>query len=509
MGASVADRPAAGKPSRDPRKSDRGYDGGPTEELMTPEEYASYDALGLAERVARGEVEPRELLDAALARAAATNPTLNAIVVPMEDEARRAIEAGLPDGPLRGVPYLLKDLGTPYAGVRLTNGCRLFEDFVPDHDSELVARYKRAGLVTFGRSASPEFGSTATTESALFGATRNPWDLERTPGGSSGGAAAAVAAGILPAANASDGGGSIRIPASCCGLFGMKPTRGRNPAGPDVGEGWSGMSAVHVVSRSVRDSAALLDATAGPDVGAPYWAVPPERPYLEEVGAPPRRLRIAWQTRSFNGAPVHADCTAAAEETAKLCAKLGHTVEEACLEVDAEVLRRAAGTIISANLRATLDDRARALGRDLSPDDVEPVTWRMAEDGRSTGAAEYARAVRVVHATGRVVARYFESWDAILSPTLGTPPPRLGVLSLSNPDVKEFATGLAGMTAFTQLMNVAGNPAMSVPLHWSAGGMPIGVQLAAPYGDEATLFRLAGQLEEARPWADRRPPFPG
>jgi amidase/6-aminohexanoate-cyclic-dimer hydrolase len=476
---------------------------------MKPDEYASHDALGLAALVARRELEPHELLDAALARAEAVNPTLNAIVVPMEDEARRAIEAGLPDGPFRGVPYLLKDLGTSYAGVLLTNGCRLFEDFVPDHDSELVARYKRAGLVTFGRSASPEFGSTATTESALFGPTRNPWNLELTPGGSSGGAAAAVAAGILPAANASDGGGSIRIPASCCGLFGLKPTRGRTPAGPDVGEGWSGMSSVHAVSRSVRDSAALLDATAGPDVGAPYWAVPPQRPYLDEVGRPPGRLRIAWQTRSFNDAPVHPDCRTAAEEAAKLCAELGHTVEEACLEVDVEAVRQAAGTIISANLRAVLEDRARTLGRELRPDDVEPFTWRMAEGVQSTGAAEYARAVRVIHATGRRVARFFEDWDVILSPTLATPPPRLGVLSLSNPDVKEVVIGLAGMTGFTQLMNVAGNPAMSVPLHWSGEGLPIGIQFAGRYGDESGLFRLAAQLEEARPWAERRPPSPG
>jgi Asp-tRNA(Asn)/Glu-tRNA(Gln) amidotransferase A subunit family amidase len=237
--------------------------------------------------------------------------------------------------------------------------------------------------------------------------------------------------------------------------------------------------------------------------------VPPQRPYLDEVGVPPGRLRIAWQTRSFNDAPVHADCSAAAEETAKLCAELGHTVEEACLEVEAEAVRRAAGTIISANLRAVLEDRARALGRKLGPDDVEPFTWRMTEGVQDTNAAEYARAVRVIHATGRRVARFFEDWDAILSPTLAMPPPRLGVLSLSNPDVKELVIALAGMTGFTQLMNVAGNPAMSVPLHWNGEGLPIGIQLAAPYGDEATLFRLAAQLEEARPWAERRPPFPG
>ncbi|MEN8181128.1 MAG: amidase [Myxococcota bacterium] len=475
---------------------------------MKPEEYAAHDALGLAGLVARGDVSPEELLEAALARARATNGTLNAIVIPMVEEAHRSLAAGLPEGPLRGVPYLLKDLHAFYAGVRLTNGCRLFEDFVPDHDSEIVTRYKAAGLVIFGRSASPEFGITATTESTLFGPTCNPWALEHTPGGSSGGAAAAVAAGVLPVAHASDGGGSIRIPASCCGLFGMKPTRGRTPAGPDLGEGWSGMSAQHAVSRSVRDSAALLDATAGPDLGAPYWAAPPERPYLEEVGAPPGRLRIALQTRSFNGAPVHADCLAAAREAAELCSLLGHQVEEATLEVDAEAVRQAAGAIIAANLRATLLDRVRALGRELQAGDVEPFTFAMATGAASTEAAEYARAVRIVHAAGRQVARFLEGWDAILSPTLATPPPRLGVLSLSNPDAQEFLNGLAGMTGFTQLMNVAGNPAMSVPLYWNAEGIPIGVQLAGRYGDEATLFRLAAQLEEARPWAQRRPPLP-
>jgi amidase len=469
------------------------------------DEYEDQDALGLAAWVRAGEVTPEELLEAAVARVEARNPALNAVVIRAFDEGRKAIESGLPDGPFLGVPWLLKDLHAAWTGVRLTSGSRFFADNVSDYDGEITARYRRAGLVLFGRTASPEFGHTSTTESILYGATRNPWDRERSAGGSSGGAAAAVAAGILPAAHASDGGGSIRIPASCCGLFGMKPTRARVPAGPKVGEGWSGMSTAHAVTRSVRDSAALLDAVSGPAPGDPYWAPPPARPFLQEVGADPGRLRIALQTRAFNGVEVDADCVAAARDAADLCRSLGHQVEEADLSIDPEPLSRAAGTIISANLRATLLERASALGRDVTADDVEPLTWLMAEGIQHAGAADYASALRVIHGLGRQVAAFFDHCDVILTPTMATPPLPLGRLALTRADVAGLSADLSRTIGFTQLFNATGGPAMSVPLYWNAAGLPIGVQFAGRFGDEATLFRLAAQLESARPWFTRRP----
>ncbi|GAB4331689.1 MAG: amidase [Dehalococcoidia bacterium] len=468
--------------------------------------YDSHDALGLAALVAKGDVTPAELLDEAIARVERLNPKINAVVHRCDDLARQAIASGLPGGPFRGVPFLLKDLYTEMAGTELCNGSALWTGYHSDHDTNLVARYKAAGLVIFGRTTSPEFGLTATTESRVHGDTRNPWDLSRSAGGSSGGASAAVAAGILPMANASDGGGSIRIPASACGLFGIKPTRGRTPMGPDTGEGWAGMSTVHAVSRSVRDSAALLDATAGPDLGAPYYAEPPRRPCLDEAGADPGRLRIALQRTAFNGAEVDPACIAAVEDAAKLCQSLGHEVEEAPVIADFERLGEASFTIIKANIFASARTRAAALGRDLQPDDLEPIAWATADQGSAVLAVDYVEAVKTVHAVGRQVAAFMERYDVILSPTMATPPMELGRISLRREDPAGYARDIGRAVGFTSLFNASGNPAMSVPLYWDdATGLPIGVQFAGRYGDEATLFRLAGQLEQARPWANRRP----
>ena len=467
-------------------------------------EYESYDALGLADLVRRGEVTASELLDAAMARASDRNPSLNAIVIDMEKEARAAIEAGLPNGPLEGVPFLLKDLHLLYAGVRSTNGSVLFQDQVADHDSVLVERYKRAGLVIFGKSASPEFGVTATTESRLFGDTRNPWSLEHSSGGSSGGASSAVSGGILPAANASDGGGSIRIPASCCGLFGLKPTRGRTPMGPDAGEGWSGMSCVHAVTRSVRDSAALLDATHGADRGAPYRAPEPIRPYLQEVVEAPGRLRISIQRAPWNGSNIHADCLAAVDDAARLLEGLGHDVEDAPFAVDFSILGSATSVIMSANLRAAVTDRLGLLERELQDDDLEPITRSIYESASKRTAEDYARSVRTIHAAGRTVDAHFERYDLILSPTMATPPLPLGAISLSNPDLASYGRDIIKTVGFTQLFNASGHPAASLPLHWNDAGLPIGIQLAARFGDEAMLFRVSAQLEQERPWFDRR-----
>jgi Asp-tRNA(Asn)/Glu-tRNA(Gln) amidotransferase A subunit family amidase len=464
-----------------------------------------HDGLGLAELVRRRDVSAKELLDAAIARVEKHNPKLNAVVTRMYDLARAAIGAGLPSGPFTGVPYLLKDLGVLYTGVVTSAGSRAFADAVADHDSELTARLKRAGLVIFGKTNTPELGISPSTEPRLFGPTRNPWNLGYSAGGSSGGAAAAVASGMLPMAHATDGGGSIRIPASCCGLFGLKPTRARNPMGPDVGEGWSGASVGHAVTRSVRDSAALLDATSGPDVGDPYWAPPPAGPFLAEIGRDPGRLRVALATTPWNGRRVDAECAEAARAAARLCERLGHHVEEARPEIDVDALSQAQLVIVSANVRNVLDLRGAARGRAVTPEDVERITWLRAQEALTYTAADYARAILVVHRTGRAVARFFTRHDILVTPTMAHTPFPLGVLDLDTEDVAGFVEARLRSTAFTSLFNSSGNPAMSVPLAGSREGLPIGVQFVAPFGDEARLFRLGAQLEAAQPWADRRP----
>ena len=468
-------------------------------------DYEKYDALGLAELVKRGETSAETLLEAAIARTEARDGVVAAVVIRMFDEARKTVAAGVPDGPFEGVPFLLKDLHLAWPGVLLTNGSKLFADFVPEFESELVARYRKAGLVVFGKTHSPEFGLTTSSESQLFGQTRNPWNLEHTSGGSSGGASAAVAAGLLPLANASDGGGSIRIPASCCGLFGMKPTRGRTPLGPNSGEGWAGMSAVHAVSRTVRDSAALLDATAGPDLGAPYAAQAPSRPFLDEVSRAPGRLRIAIQTQAWNGIEPHADCLAALGDAVALCRDLGHELEEAPFSVDPAILAPATLMILSASTRAMMEQRAEVLGRPLREDDVESGTWALSSLSQKYDATDYARAVQTIHATGRALARHLESYDAILSPTMAAPPHRLGLLSLSNPDQAAQTAAILQTVGYTQLANATGHPALSLPLFWYDTGLPIGIQFMGRMNEEGLLFQLAGQIEAARPWFERRP----
>ena len=473
---------------------------------MKPEEFASYDGLDLAQLVRRGEVSPGELLDIAIAQVEARNPELNAVICRLYDQARAAIAAGLPDGPFTGVPYLLKDIGAHYEGAVTSNGSLLFKDNVVDHDSEITARLKRGGLVIFGKTNTPEMGLAPSTEPRLFGPTRNPWRLTHTPGGSSGGSAAAVAAGMVPMAHASDGGGSIRIPASCCGIFGLKPTRARNPMGPDAGEGWGSASTAHAVTRTVRDSAALLDVTSGPDVGDPYWAPPPARPFLDEVGRDPGRLHIAVTTTPWNGQPVHAECAEATMAAARLCERLGHHVEEARPEIDAKAHGTATFTLVCANIRAALETRAAALGREAMASDVERLTWARATDGYRARASDYARSMTVIHRVGRQMARFFTRYDALLTPTMCQPPRPLGILDLMTENEEAYTQAVLECIAFTSVFNSAGCPAMSVPLGWSRDGLPLGVQFAAPFGDEARLFRLGAQLEAAQPWFDRRPP---
>jgi amidase len=468
--------------------------------------FAPLDALAQADLVRRGEVTPLELVEAALGRIERVNPRLNAVVTRMDDEARRVASLPIPPGPFAGVPFLLKDLLAEYEGVRMTEGSAFLERYVAPHDSELVARYRRAGLIVVGKTNTPELGILPTTEPRLFGATRNPWSPGRTPGGSSGGSAAAVAAALVPMAHANDGGGSIRIPAACCGLFGLKPTRGRNPLGPAYGDIFSGLVAEHAVTRSVRDSAALLDATAGPAPGDPYHAPNEGDRYQHEVGRPPGRLRIAFTRRAPNGAPVHADCVAAVEEAARLAEGLGHEVFDGEPPLDGEAISPAFFTLWAVGCAWTVADWARRTGQAPAPECFEPLTWALVEMGRRRAGDDYLLAVQDLQHAARDVARFFDRCDVWLTPTLAEPPLPLGSFDATPDDPIQGLRRSASFVPFTPILNATGQPAMSMPLHWNAENLPIGTHWVGRFGDEATLFRLAAQLEAARPWAWRRPP---
>ncbi len=475
--------------------------------MMNFADYRKNDALALADLVKTKQVTPQELLEAALARKDQVNAKINAIVLDHEDVARKAIKDGLPQGPLTGVPYLLKDLGAALKGTITTGSLSLARETVANYDSTFVERCKKAGLAIFGKTHSPELGLSPSSESRMFGATRNPWNLDHIAGGSSGGGAAAVAAGIVPVAHATDGGGSIRIPASCCGLFGLKPTRARTPAGPKRGEGWGGASVGHVVSRSVRDSAAFLDATAGPAPGDPYVAPPPARPFLEEATTAPGRLRIAFSTTPSIPTAVHPDAVAAVREAAKLCESLGHVVEEAAPKLNGMEIMQAQGVVISANVAFTVDEAAEALGRAARPDDVERATWFRVENARKTDSSAYAKAMNTIHYLGRTLAEFMTTYDVILQPTCAEPPLPVGVLNMEREDLGDMFKQMIAFIPYTGIYNLTGQPSANVPLHWNDAGLPIGTMFTARYGHEATLFRLAAQLEQARPWKDRYPPL--
>jgi len=472
-------------------------------------EYDAYDALGLAELVRRRQVSPAELLEAAIARVGARNSTVNAVTMPLYDLARTAIAEGLPAGPFTGVPFLLKDLTASIAGVPMTRGSRFFADAPPPAvDSEHVVRLKRAGLVIFGRTNTCELGLSLTCEPQLHGPTRNPWDPSRISGGSSGGAAAAVGARMLPMAHATDGFGSIRAPAACCGLVGLKPTRGRNTMAPYTGEGLGGCSAEHAVTLSLRDCAALLDATAGPGPGDPYVAPPPARPFLDEVGASPGRLRIAWTAVAPNGAPVEPEPLRVLRESARLCSDLGHHVEETDLPVDGGAVVPTFLTLIAANTVVNLAGHPTA-GRPPRLGEVEKVTYATGQKGERISGADYVRATQAAHRLGRQMAAFHAGWDVLLTPGLATLPPRLGWLDMMLDDVDEYWRRVFAFSPFTVWFNLTGQPAMMLPLGVSAQGVPVAVQCVARYGDEVTLFRLASQIEAARPWIGRRPALAG
>lgn len=470
-------------------------------------EYENYDALGLAALVRNKEVTPAELLEAAIERVEARNPAINAVTMKLYDFGRQMIADGLPDGPFRGVPLLMKDLTSPVAGVRMTRGSRFFADTPPaDTDSEHVKRLKRAGLVIFGRTNTCELGLSLTCEPQLHGPTRNPWDVTRISGGSSGGAAAAVAARMLPIAHASDGFGSIRAPAACCGLVGLKPTRNRNTFAPFAGEGLGGVSTEHAVSLSVRDSAALLDATCGPGPGDPYSASPPARSYLEETGAPPQRLRIAWTAATPNGVPVDAECLRALADTVKLCADLGHHVEERDPVIDGASIVPTFLTLVAANTVVNLANHPTA-GHPPREDEVERITWLTAKVGEKITAADYVRATQTAHRLGRQMAAFHAEWDVLLTPGLASPAVKLGWIDMMLDDFDEYWRRVFTFSPFTVWFNLTGQPALMLPIAQSTGGLPLAVQLVGRYGDEATLFRLGAQIESARPWFGRKPAF--
>ena len=469
------------------------------------EDYRRQDATALAALIRDKQVSAVEVIDTAIARAQAVNASINAIVEPLYDQARQAaLHPG--DGPLAGVPWAVKDLGHPIAGVRLTGGSRAFKDFIPDHDGGSVPRFKAAGLNIMCTSTSPEFGLTTTTESVLHGRTRNPWSLERTAGGSSGGSAALVAAGVMPAAHATDGGGSIRVPASCCGLVGLKVSRGRNPVGDGRTEGWNGLGVSHAVTRSVRDCAAILDATHGPELGSRYVAPAPSGAFLEAVGRAPGKLKIALQRKAFTGAAIDPECIAAIEAAARLCESLGHTVEEAQPALDGDALGSAMGRIVMVHSALTMDARAAALGRALTEDDMEEATWTMVQIGRAATATQLAEADNLFMAAAIEMARFHETYDVVLSPTLAQVPQPLGVVSLDH-TLQEYGAAIGAFSPLTAIHNQTGQPSISLPLHWSAEGLPIGVQFAGRIGAEELLLSLAGQLEQAQPWFDKVAPL--
>lgn len=474
------------------------------------------DATELAGLVARGEVSPDELLDAALAAVEARNPAINAVVLVQEGVAREAIKAGLPPGPFRGVPFLLKDLGAEAKDFPSHNGSRLHANTVYPGDSAIFSRMKATGVVTFGRTTSPEGGIGAATESAVYGGpTRNPWNTDHTSGGSSGGAGAAVAAGIVSFAHGSDGGGSVRIPASSCGLFGFKPTRARLPDGPYAGEGWAGMAIDGFLTRSVRDTAVMLDACAGADPGAPYWAPPLAQGHAAAISRPPKRLRVALCDTTFTGQAIDPQVRAAVLETAKLLQALGHEVTPALPRADVPGMMRAWTDIVAVG--TALGIRHALDGRAMTDDLVEGVSRGACAHAETLHPTRYLEAVGKIHAFGREMARFFEpesgpGYDVLLSATLAEPPAKVGRFSHETEDYVAFRTGPQGIFAyspFCAVFNASGQPAASLPLGWSDGGLPIGVHLAAPFGSDEMLISLCAEIERAAPWAAKRAPIAG
>ncbi|WP_413992285.1 amidase [Labrys okinawensis] len=470
------------------------------------EEYSNYDGLGLAELVRGKDVKPEELLDEAIRRTEKIDPEINAVVIKHYDFARGQISEGLPEGPFTGVPFLLKDI-TTLAGTRTTFGSSAYSEYVADHSSTIARRILNAGVTIFGKTAVPEFGALGTTESRLHGPTRNPWNLDYSAGGSSGGTAAAVAARIVPVAHASDSGGSTRIPASMCGLFGLKPTRARTPIGPDIGLGWASLvECPHVISVSVRDSAAMLDALSGPELTSPFRAPPAERPFLDEVGRSPGRLRIAFTTKSPYGEHIDPEIANAVREVASLLEQLGHDVEERVPSLPFDPME--VGEVINgANLVALAVRFAEMrLGRPMTDSDLEPLTLLRARNAQIGTAIDYVTAEQSVSEISRSLVEFFTTCEVFLCPTLCEPPIRIGELDPMIPDLARIQAARRRVWPMPIVFNMSGQPSMSVPLAWHKSGLPMGMMFSGRFGDEATLLRLASQLEQARPWNSKMPP---
>ncbi len=467
--------------------------------------YASYDGLGLADLVKKGEVTPLELVDAAIERAEKHNPALNAIVHKAYDEARAAAKGKLPDGPFKGVPFLIKDLGTKVKGWPRTSGSRFVADVLDTSDSELTTRFRAAGVIPFGKTNTPEYGITGTTESALLGPCRSPWNTNHIAGGSSGGAASATAAGIVPLAHASDGLGSIRIPAACCGLVGMKVTRDRNPQGPDDYDRAIGFTVDHVVSRTVRDSAAMLDAIGYPEPASPYAPPPKARPYMEEITKSPGKLKIAWSSETPNGRPIDPEIQAALERTVDVLKGLGHELVNKGLGIDYRTLYRAQGCVSAANFAAGMGRLIEARGREPLQNELEPLTWAAMKSGRRLTGDQVMWGWQTLRLMNREILATFETYDVYLSPVMGTPPPEIGYVDPVNLEPKEVNKRQGKVFPFTPPFNFTGQPSLSLPLWQSESGLPVGMMFTGRYADEATLYRLAAQLEKELPWAGRKP----
>jgi len=471
-------------------------------------EYADFDGLGLAKLVRTGETTPLELLEEAIARAERHNPALNAIVYKAYDEARKVAKGRLPDGPFKGVPFLIKDISMAVANWPMTNGSALLAGYVSDADAELTRRYRAAGLVLFGKTNTPEFGIPGTTEGRFLGSCHNPWNPNHSTGGSSGGAGAAVASGIVPMAHASDGLGSIRIPAAQCGLFGMKPTQNRNPGGPDDRGRAHGLIVDHVVTRTVRDSAAMLDWTGYPEDDAPYAPAPKARSYMDEIATPPGRLRIAYCTENIQNTPLHPDVQATFERTVKLLHELGHTViEMPTLGVNLRQLYKAQGFVSGAVSIVGYEDWAEKMQRPLDESTLEwlaLVGYRAAKEATPKDVAWGLQTIRLI---GRQILSLYRNFDVLMQPIQLSPAPPLGFLDPMNVRAREFNRRQGQIFGLTPIANLTGQPAMSVPMALSSEKLPISMMFSGRYGDEATLFRLAAQLEQAQPWIERRPPI--
>ncbi len=468
-------------------------------------EYADHDGMGLAGLVKAKKISPLELVDEAIARAEKLNPALNAIVFKAYDLARDAAKAKVPDGPFSGVPTLLKDMRAGAKGMPTRSGSRFVPPSLADHDSTLVTHYRAAGLIPLGKTNVPEFGILPTTEGLLYGPAHNPWNLDHTPGGSSGGSAAAVAAGIVPLAHATDGGGSIRIPASNCGLVGLKVSRGRVTQGPDAADSTSGLSVDNCVTRSVRDCAAMLDLSCTPDYGDPYFALAPEGSYLEGIAHKPKRLKIAVSFTNQRGMPFHPEVTEATKKAAKLCEDLGHTIEEATPTIDADEITMAFMTLWATATGYGIEFLSRLTGQKPSLENLEGLTLSLYERGKSIPAIQQIWALQTLHRVGRAMAKFHETYDLWLTPTLAAPPLRLGIIDVNETNLEEAFTPVLDYVPYTATQNATGQPAINLPLHWSKSGLPVGVQFVARSGGEMTLLKLAAEIEKAAPWFDKRP----